>query len=214
MGDEQLSQADLAQKILDTAREEADGTLSEARTAVAQRQKALDSRVESIHREADERVDTQLKIITGRADAAIVSMKTRSRLRTEKRIYREVEQLAAAAIREMRGEPGYDDVIRRWIIEAVEGVDAEEATVLCPKDDRATVEKVLDAAAKELSRIRGTTVKLSVDEGTALVGQGVVVRDSTGRIAFSNLVADRIRRHAGEIRKAAHRTVFGEKNDG
>ena len=212
MSDETANQAELAEKILQTAREEADKILADARSSIDSRKKALEARVQSIRHEADERVATQVRELTSRADATIETARTRSRLRIEKRVYRQVEQQAVERIKAMRGQPEYNVMIRRWIVEAVVGIDTDRATVLCPPEDLETVKSVLAEAAKELSEQRGSKADLRIDETTPVVGQGVIARDESGRIAFSNLIADRIRRYAGRIRKATYYTVFGEEN--
>jgi vacuolar-type H+-ATPase subunit E/Vma4 len=214
MSDQEKSQDAMIERILATARSEAETVLKDAEKSIADRQKALENRIATIRTESERKTDEQIRRIAAHADAVIAMERSRSRLRQEGHAYRMVEERVAESICNMRDRPTYTDVIRDWIVEAACGVDADEMIVTSPEADRKTVETVIDEAARRVSAIRDSKVTLRYDNSTSISGQGVVVRDSSGRTAFSNLVRDRIRRNGPALRTLVYRTAIEEHNDG
>jgi vacuolar-type H+-ATPase subunit E/Vma4 len=197
----------LIERILADARGEAKKILAEAESSVASRRDALAKRLAQIDEETTARVAEERETLRARTDAAIALAEGRARLRIENRVYDLVRERCLAAMAAMRGKKEYAGVLRDWIAEAALGLGSPEALVRCPAEDRAAVEPALAEARKALNADHGTTVGLTLDD-TPLAGQGVALRDPRGRLSFTNTVADRLRRFAGEIRRIVYHSVI------
>jgi vacuolar-type H+-ATPase subunit E/Vma4 len=223
MGDQHATKNDLIEQIMREARSEAEKLRSEAARSAEDRRRTLERRLAEIERDAEKRINEERDRLGARTDGAIALAEQRARLRMEDRIYRAVEARTREAMGELRPAPGsganddYRTLLRDWIVEAAIGLGAREAIVSCPVPDRDTVAPregrgALDEATSELERLRHP-VSLSFDAAREESGQGVVLRDSSGRRAFSNLVRDRIRRFRSELQRIVYHTVI-EGQDG
>ena len=207
MNDQDTDKTELIERILEDARGRGaqDPRRSEplGRTSASPRSSAGSRRSSrmptSAYARADERLEKQ-------ADSAIALAESRARLETEDRVYRAAYAAARERLREMRSQDDYGEIVRGWIVEAAEGLGADRAIVSAPEADRATAVSVLPEAEQRLRQRTGREVSLEIDVESDPGGQGVVLRDETGRLAFSNLVDDRLRRLHGE----AQRIVYDE----
>lgn len=206
MNDRQTNKAELIERILRDARDEAKRIRDEATRSVDDRRSALARRLAQIESDADERINAEQARLAKQADSAIALAESRARLETEDRVYRGAFAAARERLRAMRSDDGYGEILRRWIVEAVEGLGADRALVCAPAADREVVAGVL-AEARRIARERtGRDIELDLDANDDPGGQGVVLRDETGRRAYSNLVDDRLRR----FRADAQRIVYEE----
>jgi vacuolar-type H+-ATPase subunit E/Vma4 len=203
----------LVDRIMQTAEEEAAAILESARTSIDRRRTALKQRTDSIRRAAAERVERQKSKLVSAADAAIESARNRFRLSTQKRVYQLVEDRAAEEILALRGSDEYPEIMRRWISEAAGSLGTTDVVLVCPPEDRETVEKVVQKMNAESSGRGDDALTLSLDETLTPTGQGVVARDRSGRIAFSNLVADRLRRYGPALHTMIYHTVIEGRHD-
>lgn len=206
MNDQDTNKTELIERILADAREEAHKIRDEANRSVEERKSALERRLAQIESDADERVRSEQTRLVKQADSAIALAESRARLETEDRVYRAAYAAARERLREMRSQDDYGEIVRGWIVEAAEGLGADRAIVSAPEADRATAVSVLPEAEQRLRQRTGREVSLEIDVESDPGGQGVVLRDETGRLAFSNLVDDRLRRLHGE----AQRIVYDE----
>lgn len=198
--------------MLRTAQEEADVIRSDAEKSVAERRRGLERRIAEIRGAAEQRVEEEIRSLDGRTEATVALLMKRARLRLEDRIYHAVDLRAREECRGLRSAPGYADIMRAWIVEAARGLEAAQADVLCPPEDREAVRQALPAAMDELRRDRGQEIALRLADAP-VSGQGVVLRNSPPTVAFSNTVDDRMRRFAGRMREIVFRTLI-EENDG
>ena len=203
----------LVDRIMQTAEEEAAAVLENARSSIDRRKTALKQRTDSIRGAATEQVKRQTSTLISAADAAIESARNRFRLSTEKRLYQLVEERAVAAIAVLRGSEEYLQIMRGWVSESVRSVGTADVVVVCPSEDRQIVEKVVRQMNAEPSGRDGRALTISLDETIAPAGQGVIARDRSGRIAFSNLVADRIRRYGPTLHTMIYHAVIEGGHD-
>ena len=197
----------LIDHILADAHEEAEKIRTEAEASVAARREALEKRLVEIDAETESRIAEEREKQRIRTDSAISLAEGRTRLRIENRVYELAREQCLASMKAMRGSPEYAAVVRDWMVEAARGLGGEVAVVRCPAEDRAVVESVLGEAESLLVSEHGTNIELRFD-GTPVTGQGVVLRDPEARLSFTNTVADRMRRYAGELRRIVYHSVI------
>lgn len=204
MDDEATRKGELIERILDDARGEAQQVRDDAKRSVDERRRALERRLAQIESEADERIASEEARLKRQADSAIALAEGRARLETEDRVYRTAYAAARERLRALDADAGYDGIIRAWIVEAAMGLGADRATVAAPPDDRRVAARVLEEAGRVVRERTGREVSLELDPEADPGGQGVVLRDASGRRAFSNLVDDRMRRFRGEAQRIVY----------
>jgi len=204
MNDDATRTSELVERILEDARGEAQQIRDDAKRSVDERRKTLERRLAQIDSEADERIASEDERLEKQADSAIALAESRARLETEDRVYRAAYAATRERLREMRSQDDYGEIVRGWIVEAAEGLGADRAIVSAPEADRATAVSVLPEAEQRLRQRTGREVSLEIDVESDPGGQGVVLRDETGRLAFSNLVDDRLRRLHGEAQRIVY----------
>jgi vacuolar-type H+-ATPase subunit E/Vma4 len=193
---------DLIAGITADAKAESDRLLSEARQAAEERVKAAEAQAAGILREAGEKAGAQAEAIRSQARSAMRMEAKRTSLKVREEALRRVlaaarEQLAALAERKE-----YREVLRAWIVEAAVGLGVPEATVNASARERELVDgTLLKEAEREVTSLTGRTVSLQPAQGEPLVGQGVVLRSSDGRLQYNNQVSTRLLRYQSEIRK-------------
>ncbi|MFW5744414.1 MAG: V-type ATP synthase subunit E, partial [Spirochaetota bacterium] len=204
MNDEARPTSELVERILEDARGEAQQIRNDAKRSVDERRKTLERRLAQIHSEADERIAFEEERLEKQADSAIALAESRARLETEDRVYRAAYSATRERLREMRSQDDYGETLRAWIVEAALGVGSDRAIVSAPEADRAIVASVLPEAERRVRQQTGREVSLELDVTSDPGGQGVVLRDEAGRLAFSNLVDDRLRRLHGEAQRIVY----------
>jgi vacuolar-type H+-ATPase subunit E/Vma4 len=206
-------QKQLADGILDEARAEAGKLLSEWETSRESRRTTLDQRIGNLETEAVQRIDREKKRIEDRTHAQIVMERRRAQLRLQDSVYRTVEHGAIDGVRQLIGDPGYDDILQGWISEACIGLGAERATITCSSPEKEAVSRVLSMALKQASAVTGKTVHVTLSNEEPLTDQGIVLISEDGKTGFSNLVNDRIRRRRGAIRRIVYDKLFGDERN-
>jgi vacuolar-type H+-ATPase subunit E/Vma4 len=204
MNDDATRTSELVERILEDARGEAQQIRDDAKRSVDERRKTLERRLAQIDSEADQRIASEDERLEKQADSAIALAESRARLETEDRVYRAAYAATRERLREMRSQDDYGEIVRGWIVEAAEGLGVDRVIVSAPEADRATAVSVLPEAEQRLRQRTGREVSLEIDVESDPGGQGVVLRDETGRLAFSNLVDDRLRRLHGEAQRIVY----------
>lgn len=213
MSENTSSDSELIAKILETAQRESREIIEEADRTIAERRTSLEQRVRRIEKDARQRLEQESSEIRRRAETAVALAESRAELRRENRLLQIVESRTVAKIAAMRDDPEYASVLQGWLVEAATGLGAEHARVTCPDADREIVHRVLDEAREVVEREHGLAVKLELDQETTVGGQGVVLTSVPRRTAFSNTVADRMRRHRSDIRRIVYEIVIEDEHE-
>jgi vacuolar-type H+-ATPase subunit E/Vma4 len=207
-GEAPAGRAELVEGIASDARAEAAKIIAAAEQEAEGRRKAAASQAASILEEARRRAQETVHGIKRQGEQTAAVETRRMGLRVREEISQRVATGAGRKLAGMIGSPAYRDVLKGWIVEATLGLNAPEAEVLASGPEMAEVDDaLLAAAAAEVKRLSGVTVRLSRSAGHPLVGQGVVITAGDGRTAFNNQVATRMERYQSEIRKLIYEAL-------
>jgi vacuolar-type H+-ATPase subunit E/Vma4 len=165
----------------------------------------------AIARDAATKSESQAKAILADAAAKAAIERRKRSLLLQERLAGEIVERAARSISGMIGQPGYKDVLRGWITEAVIGLSAESAAVNASKDELALIDDaLLRDAEKAALAATGKVTSLHKVEGDPTVGQGAYLIADGGRLAYDNRVATRFVRNRAEIRKRIYTALYDE----
>ncbi len=202
----------LIKSILAEAGSEAEKIISQAEEAAAKRRKSMAGQVETIEKKAKTQVEQRLADENVHAESAIKVQLRRMELNLRQKaidaIIRKVRELMAKRM----ADPGYDEVLKSWIIEAALGLDAGSMTVNASKTEYDRAGVLLGDAEKQIAAIDGRKVELVLEKGDPLIGQGIVVRSKDGRMAFDNRVLTRIKRYREQIHSRIMNRLFEKEN--
>jgi len=194
---------DVERQIQDMEKE----TASYARS----RKEAAETQAREIQRKAQEAADVQGAILTKNAESKAAIERRKMALRVRDRIIQETLDQARKAISERIGQPGYERVLKDWIVEAAVGLSVPIATVNASREELPLItEALLREAEKETKEITGKNVRLSKVDTDPLPAQGVVLTAEGGHLAYNNQVPTRFLRAQTEIRKRIHAVLFNE----
>jgi vacuolar-type H+-ATPase subunit E/Vma4 len=168
----------------------------------------VEAQGEGILREAREKADSQARALRNQAlaSARMESKRILLKLREEvlRRVLGRARDKLAAAVK----QSGYRQVLLGWIVEAAIGLNAPEATASVSAPERALLdEALLHEAEDEIKQLTGRNVSLKAAEGDPLVGQGVVLASTDGRVIFNNQVSTRFLRYQSEIRQIVYEAL-------
>ena len=207
MEDANQGRDELIQAIEEEARREADRIVQEAQKAVEQRRGTGEERAESVLREAERKAQEQAETIKKRTDSRISAELRRLSLQKQEEFFRETLKEVSRKLEEMIEKPGYSDVLRGWIVEAVIGLNVKEATVIASKKEMPLLDsELLEQARGELEALTGRKIDLRVADSEPLLSQGVMAYAREGKLVFDNRVDTRLLRYRSEIR----RVIYGE----
>jgi len=203
---------DIVAGILADADAEAARILAEAGAYAEQSATRAVDQAATIAREAAAKAEAQAAVI--QADTltkATIESRKRS-LRLQESLSGVIVERASSTIAAMVGAPGYRDVLRGWIVEAVIGLSAEAATVNASMAELPLIdEKLLRAAEADALAATGKATALRRVEGDPVIGQGVYLLAEGGRLAYDNRVATRFERNKAEIRKLIYKALNDEE---
>ena len=117
------------------------------------------------------------------------------------RIVSEAQAAVRARLAAMVGTGEYRRMLAGWIAEAAIGLGEAEAEVNASAAERAVIDAALLAEAeRDALESAGRKVRLTLSGGPPLLGQGVVLTSTNGRVAYNNQVATRLLREQSRIR--------------
>ncbi len=209
--DERYNDADdIIAGILADADAEAARILAEAEASAAQSAARAGEQAVTIAREAAAKAETQAAAIIADTQARSTIDRRKRSLRLQESLSGQIADRAVAILAGMLRTPGYRNVLKGWIVEAVIGLSAESATVNASMDEIALLDDALlrEAEAEALAAT-GKATRLSRVEGDPVIGQGVYLLADGGRLAYDNRVATRFERQRSEIRKR----IYTKLND-
>lgn len=192
----ELKAAQIAEEAAAYARARAEAAEAQAREVVKKAEDTAEAQARAILRNAESRasVETRKAFLRGRDD-----------------LIRETLEAARRLVAEAVRAPGYEGVLRGWIVEAAVGLSEPEARVNASREELPGIsEDLLREAEREVREMTGKPVRLSKVEGDPLPAQGVVLTAEGGRLAYNNQVPVRFLRAQSEIRKQIHAVLFGE----
>jgi vacuolar-type H+-ATPase subunit E/Vma4 len=210
--DERLNDAEnIVAGILADADAEAARITAEAAAYAAQSAARAADQAATIARESAAKAEAQAASILADTRARSTIDRRKRALRLQESLSGEIVDRAAARLAGMIREPGYRDVLKGWIVEAVVGLSAESATVNASMDELPLLDDALlrEAEAEALAAT-GKATRLRKVDGDPVIGQGVYLVADGGRLAYDNRVATRFERERTEIRKRIYRALNDE----
>jgi len=199
---------DIVAGILADADAEAVRILAEAEAYAVQSATRASDQAATIVREATAKAEVQAAVIKADTLAKSTIESRKRSLRLQESLSGVIAERAASAIAAMVSGPGYRDILRLWVVEAVIGLSAEAATVNASMDELPLIdEPLLRAAEAEALAATGKATALRRVEGDPVIGQGVYLLADGGRLAYDNRVATRFERNKAEIRKLIYEAL-------
>lgn len=196
------------------AREAAEGAAkieAEAAAYVRSRMEAAQAQAREILRKAEDAAQAQARVILRNAESRAALESRKAFLRGRDGLIREALDAARRIVEQALDGPGYEDVLRGWIVEASVGLSEPEARVNASREELPRItDGLLRRAEREVLELTGRAVRLSKVEGDPLPAQGVLLTAQGGRLAYNNTVPVRFLRIQSEIRKRIHADLFGE----
>jgi F-type H+-transporting ATPase subunit b len=200
----------LLEGIAEEAQQEAKKIKDEAEQQAAEIVNGAKKRAEKILEEAEQRGEEQARIIRSKNGQNIDAERRRLRLKTEERLFDRALELIHERLAQLRDSGEYPDILRSWIAEGALGLGVEEAEVNAPAQERELItEELLGEAEEELRSLGGET-KLRLSDKAPISGQGVVVEESGGRLAYRNTVEARLQRYNAEVRRMIYEEIQEE----
>lgn len=197
-------------RILEEARSEARAIVDAARSDAASRTASARQRVAALEKEARERTERNVESMERTAASNLTMERKRIALASRERLYAAVIGRALALAEARRNGSDYRSLVRGWVAEAAAGLGGRKARVQAGSGEAALVDdRLLREAAAMASAVTGEDIALSFDPAP-LSGQGIMLRDDTGRRAWDNRVKTRLKRRESEIRRLVTKLLTEE----
>jgi len=210
--DERLNDAEnIVAGILADADAEAARITAEAAAYAAQSAARAADQAATVARESAAKAEAQAASILADTRARWTIERRKRALRLQESLSGDMIERATGSLASMIREPGYRDILKGWIVEAVVGLSAESATVNASMDELPLLDDALlrEAEAEALAAT-GKATRLRKVDGDPVIGQGVYLVADGGRLAYDNRVATRFERERTEIRKRIYRALNDE----
>jgi len=202
---------DIVAGILADADAEAARILAEAEAYAVQSAARAADQAATIAREAAAKAEAQAAVIQADTQAKATIESRKRSLRLQESLSGVIVERAATTIAALVTQPGYRDILRLWIVEALVGLSAEAATVNASMNELPLMdEELLREAETEALAATGKATRLRRVEGDPVIGQGVYLLADGGRLAYDNRVATRFERERAEIRKRIYKALSDE----
>ena len=208
---ERQEDRDLLSGIEREARLKAEELAQEAAAYARNRSEAARAQTRENLRKAEEIAEAQARAVLRNAESRAAVESRKAFLRGRDGLIQETLEAARILAARTAETPGYEDVLRGWIVEAAVGLSEPEARVNASREELPRItDSLLRRAEREVLELTGKPVRLSKVEGDPLLAQGVVLTAEGGRLAYNNQVPVRFLRAQSEIRKQIHAVLFGE----
>lgn len=202
----------LLQGITEQAREESKKIVDDAERQAKEIVEGARKKADSIRKEAEARVEKQGEEIRKKYRQLTETEQRKARLSVQEQLFKDAMQKVREGLAALRGQNGYVEVLKGWIVEGALGLAQDTLRVNASKDDRALLtEGVLKDCGEEVKKQSGRSVKFELSPGTPMERQGVFLSSENGRLAYNNLVEARIQRYSMEIRRMIYRPIQSEK---
>ena len=197
--------------IVAEAERQAEEMLQQAKSAAADRLSSSRARADRLALEEEEKTGEHIARIKKEAAIRLSAAKRRLGLEMRESVYREIIDRCLQAFEELVDDEGYADIVRRWIVEAATGLQADAARVATSEAERAVVEGILSTAEEDASSANGKPIQLTLSDGPSLQKQGIVLTAEDGKTAYNNQVHSRLERYKTEIRRLVHQRLFQDE---
>lgn len=199
--------------ILADAEEEAARIIAEAEAYAASTAERAKNQAAAIEAESTAKVEAQVASIALDAQAKAAMERRRRVLLLQESLAGSIVIKAQQALGKAISQPGYRDILCRWIVEATIGLSTEGASIKASLRELPLIdETLLREAEAEVFAATGKATKLSRIDGNPLPGQGVYLVAEGGRLAYDNTVATRLERGRTEIRKLIYTALFDSRS--
>lgn len=202
----------LIEGILEQARREVGEIEEKARKTEEDRMNAARKQAEAVGKEADIRIEEQLKVIE-RESASSVSIEIhRMRLRNRDRIVQDALGAVLRRFEGLVGEKRYREILLGWIAEGMIGLGAEKAKINASAEEMRMIDgSLLEAAEEKVRSLTGRRVRVEKSDDAPLLPRGVILEASGGRLIYNNQIPTRMLRYQSEIRKLITEALFSEE---
>jgi vacuolar-type H+-ATPase subunit E/Vma4 len=198
--------------ILKQAHLEAEKLVERARESADQRLKAVKRQADQDASEAEKEAERKREEILASARSTLEIEQRRRTLMIQESITEQVVEQASKRIEQMIGSSAYVKILEQLITEAALGIHTDEAIISASSKELPLIdEHMLDRVRKQIRKISGRDISLTISNRQPLPAQGVVLSSPDEKIAFSNQIPVRIRRMNSEIRHRIHKELFAPK---
>lgn len=193
------------------AAQETQAILDDAEKQAAEKRKYADKKAADLLEDARQRAQEQGEAIKRKVLSEVELEAKRCALHTRDKVMEEILTRVEAALKAKIGTADYRALLVDWTVEAVRGLDVEEAQLNASAPERDLMDtSFLNEVANKVRESSGKTVALILSEEAPLEEQGVLVTAINGRMAFNNQVKTRILRNRRKIHTLIHQALFGE----
>ncbi len=178
---------------------------SEARKIVEDAEKRagqiLDSRRESILKSLREKE---------RSELAIARIEGKRLINNKKwELVNEVFNIVAEELRKFRESKEYEDILVKFIADAVKNLNVNEAVVSVNEDDYKTLKSKLKSFENKVSKLVGHDVSLRLSDKKLRIIGGVIVTDKDEMVIYNNSFDARIGAARDELAADVLNILFG-----
>ena len=178
------------QGIQSNAEQEAQKTEAQADKSISDRKSVVEHQVQAIQRETDEKIRGQIASLKRKTQSRISMEAHRIALRERDRVVQDITRGAVDKLGDAIGKKDYLDVLLGWTVEAMIGLDVEQAQVNASKAEMSLIDsRFLKKAEKQILDLTGRKVRLQNSNSPPLLAQGVILEAEGGRVVFNNQIS-------------------------
>jgi len=183
--------------------------LQEAAEQVSQRELYTTKKIELMLDEARQKAAKQVEINHNKTLLQAELEIKRRRLRASNEIVFQIMSNVEQKLKLMIGMDAYREILIGWIEEASLGLDVDAAKLNASAEERVIIdESLINEVQARVQRKRGKARTIQLDDGPALLSQGIILTSENGRIAYNNQVKTRLLRQQREIQRLIHDGLF------
>lgn len=188
--------------IIEDAKKQAEGILSEAEKQAEEKIRFARKQAESIIKEAEQKAEAQISTLKKRYESFMELEKKKRKIKLRESVFNMVIDGVRKRFKSMIGEPGYRDILKKWMIEAAVGLGEKEGIIRTSRDEYKIIDDdLIKEVEGELEKRYGLKVKLWLDGENFLQSQGIMIFSKDGKKAFNNEVSTRILRKQRKIQQ-------------
>ena len=206
---ESLGSIDFLNVIVSDAEETAKRILKDAEQAAETKRNSAREEMAKWEAFFAEKTEQEKQRIEKNSQNNIEMERRKIELSLREQIISESIQAAMEKVKEFASSPGYADVLRHLLTEAVYGIGKTDLIVsISAAETPVVTQELLNRWAAELSKEIGVSLKLELSP-VRLRTQGISVSDREGRVVYDNRFETRLIRYQSAIRKAVSQAVAG-----
>ncbi len=165
-------------------------------------------KAEAIRSDAEEKGRKQAEDVLKKNAQAIEAEQRKLQLKARENLFDETLGRVKEKLRALRDRRDYSSILKGWIVEAAVGLGEPELKVNAAEQElKLMSDEVLHEAEAEVKSVTGRSVKIERADGPPLQKQGVFLTAREGRLAFNNLVEQRLERYSTVIRRMIYQRM-------